>query len=149
MQSTIIRVALFAGAMSAAAVAVGTLNTVTPSPAMAAGPGLPASGRFPSTDGGVLYAPPRQFAAVPVSCGASQKGIVIQNPDDTDLNPGSVAVRIGDATTKATPGRKNGLRLTAGQSISLDVADGVTYAVSESATDAGVALGVFCVYGGP
>lgn len=149
MNQTLIRIALFAGAASAAAIAVGTLDTVTPSIATAATTGLPAAGRFPNTDGGVTFAPPAAFPAVPVTCGASQKSIVVQNPDDTSLNPTGAAVRVGASTVSGATGRKNGLKIPAGSTISLDVADGVVYAVSESTTDAGVALGVFCVYGGP
>lgn len=122
---------------------------LTISVAQAVNTGLPAASRMPTTDGGVIFAPPKQFAPVLLTCGTSQKSIVVQVPDDTDLNPGSVAVRIGDQRVRATTGHKNGIRLTPGQSISLDVADGITYAVSEAGNDAGVALGVFCVYGGP
>lgn len=149
MNQTFIRIALFAGAASVAAVAAGTLSTVTPATAGAATTGLPAAGRFPNTDGGVTFAPPAKFPAVPVTCGANQKAIVVQNPDDTALNPTGAAIRVGAATVSGATGRKNGLKVPAGSTISLDVADGVVYAASESTTDAGVALGVFCVYGGP
>lgn len=111
--------------------------------------GIPAAVVVPNNDAGVLVAPPRQFAPVLLSCDGDQKSILIDNPYDTDQNPGLVAVRLGSSRVRAFPvAKKNGFRLEAGRSTTWDVAKGVPYVISEGASDAGVALGILCFSGG-
>jgi hypothetical protein len=105
---------------------------------------------MPANDAGVIIAPPRQFTPVQVTCGSvHQRAVLVHNPSDTDQNPSSLAVRIGTSRVRAYPAnKKNGLRLPAGQTTTWDIANGPLYAVSEGSADAGVTLGVICVYGG-
>jgi hypothetical protein len=107
---------------------------------------------MPATDGGVITAPPARYAPRLVTCGNDQKAVLVYNPDDADVNPSGVAVRLGSDRVRCTTGSKNGVRLTAGQSISWTLAGSALYACSEDGTDAGsggVPLGVVCAYGGP
>ena len=110
----------------------------------------PATLDMPSNDGGITIAPPRQLAAKAVACGASQKTVTIQNPNDTDQNPGLCNIRVGNSRVKAFPvNKKNGIILTPGQAMSFDIyASGNPYITSECTNDAGVAAGTLCGSGG-
>lgn len=105
---------------------------------------------MPANDAGVIIAPPRQFAAVPVGCGVDQKSILIQNPQDTDQNPSSLNVRVGTSSVKAFPvASKNGIILKPGESFPMNLnQSNAPYVVSEGTADGGVTLNVLCGYGG-
>lgn len=114
--------------------------------------GIPVYLLHPVNDGGVVTAPPARYGNRLVGCGSDQKAVLIYNPDDTDTNPGQYAVRVGSSRVSCVSGKKNGIRVKAGQSLPWTLAGGVTYACSEDPTDAGaggVPLGVVCAYGGP
>lgn len=104
---------------------------------------------MPANDGGVIIAPPRQRPSTAISCDGQQRAVIVQNPDDSDQNPSGLNVRVGSSRVKAFPAaKKNGIVLLPGQSITWDLSNGALYAVSEGASDAGVAMGVVCVKGG-
>ena len=111
---------------------------------------LPTGTAMPSNDAGVWYAPPRQLPPTQVVCASSHKTILIQNPNDTDQNPGLCNVRVGGSRVDAFPvTKKNGIVVSVGQSVSWDIyAGGAPYVISECTNDAGVALGVVCGTGG-
>lgn len=112
--------------------------------------GIPAQLLVPPNDGGVTMAFPSKYASSLVGCSGDQKAVIVQNPDDSDLNPSSYAVRVGSSRVSCKTGKKNGVRVKAGQSFTWTLAGGALYVCSEDPADAGaIPLGVVCAYGGP